>query len=197
MKSPEQSFSDIECVAASRRGDHKAFGQLIQRYQALVYRFLYHFTGNAGDAEDLTQETFLQLYRKLDLHDPKRKFSAWLVTMARNLAVSQHRRRTPTPLAPEIVAEAIRDVLPGPESSMLWQETANELHLAIQKLPDDLREAVIFRYLLDLQINEIAGLLDLPEGTVKSRVFKARQELRDTLARLDQRPSVSAQAHEA
>ncbi len=197
MKPPEHSLSDAECVAASRRGDHQAFGQLIQRYQALVYRFLYHFTGNAGDAEDLTQETFLNLYRKLDLHDPKRKFSAWLVTMARNLAVSQHRRRMPTPLAPEIVAEAIRDVLPGPESTLLWQETANELHLAIRKLPEDLREAVIFRYLLDLQINEIAGLLDLPEGTVKSRVFKARQELRDTLARLDHRPAASTQAHEA
>ncbi|HNV70728.1 MAG TPA: sigma-70 family RNA polymerase sigma factor [Candidatus Ozemobacteraceae bacterium] len=189
MKPPEPSISDAECVAASRRGDQKAFGQLIQRYQALVYRFLFHFTGNASDAEDLTQETFLNLYRKLDLHDPKRKFSAWLLTMARNLAVSQHRRRTPTPLAPEIVAEAIRDVLPSPESSAVWNETANELHLTIQKLPDDLREAVIFRYLLDLQINEIAVLLELPEGTVKSRVFKARQELRDALARLERTPT--------
>ena len=157
-----------------------------------MYRFLFHFMGNASDAEDLTQETFLNLFRKLEMHDPRQKFTAWLITMARNLAISYHRKHAPTPLAPEIVAEAIRDVLPGPENAAMWKETANELHLAIQKLPEDLREAVIFRYLLDLPLQDVALLLEIPEGTVKSRVFKARQELRDALARQEK-----AQAHAA
>ena len=172
---------DQTLLEAAKKGDLKSFESLILRYQGMVYRFLFHFMGNGSDAEDITQETFLNLYRKLSLHNSAQPFSSWLITMARNLAISYHRRRIPTPLAPEIISSAIKDTCSGPELEIVLREDIAELHLALQKLPEGLREVLIMRYLLDIPLQEVAELLNIPEGTAKSRVFKARNELRDLM----------------
>ena len=159
----------------------KGFEEIISRYQSVIFRFLFHFTGNLADAEDITQETFLNLYRKMALYNAAQPLSSWLITMARNLAVSNHRKRTPTPLDPEVLARTIKGFATGPENEVLSRESAQEVHLAVQKLPDQLREVLIMRYFLDLPLQDVAELLNIPEGTAKSRVFKARNELREII----------------
>ena len=186
--------SDNECLAGVRAGDEKAFSTLVQRYQGIVYRYLFHFMGNAQEAEDMTQEAFLMLFRKVHLHDPHQAFQSWLITMARNLAISHHRKKTPISLSPEIINIAIRDISPGPEGASELKETTAELHLAIQKLSEELRDVVIFRYLLGIPLQDVAKLLEIPEGTAKSRLFKARQDLRDLMGRVNPVPLSSAPA---
>jgi len=183
---------DHALLEAAKKGDLKSFETLILRYQGMVYRFLFHFMGNGSDAEDLTQETFLNLYRKLSLHNSAQPFSSWLITMARNLAISYHRKRAPTPLDPDIISAAIKDICSGPESEIVLREDIAELHLGLQKLPEALREVLIMRYLMDIPLQEVAELLNIPEGTAKSRVFKARNELRDLMFQINHQATATA-----
>jgi len=172
-----------QLVEFSKKGDLKAFEELIRRYQEVVYRFLFHFTGNPEDAKDISQETFLMLFRKLALYNSSQPFSSWLITIARNLAISFHRKRSPTPIDPEAIAEAIKDFSSGPESEMLSRESCQEIHFALQELPAQSREVLVMRYLLDIPLQQIAEMLNIPEGTAKSRIFKARNELREVIAK--------------
>jgi RNA polymerase sigma-70 factor (ECF subfamily) len=183
MKPTNQDPPDHVLLESSRKGDFKAFEVLVVRYQNMVFRFLFHFMGNATDAEDITQETFLNLYRKLHLYNSAQPFTSWLMTMARNLAISSHRKHTPTPLDPEIVAQAIKDICSGPETEILLREQAAEVHAALQKLPEQFREVLVMRYLLDIPLQDVAELLNIPEGTAKSRIFKARNELREIMGK--------------
>ncbi|RCK74605.1 MAG: RNA polymerase ECF-type sigma factor [Candidatus Ozemobacter sibiricus] len=163
------------------KGDLDAFEHLVRRHQGVVYRFLYHFLGNAADAEDLTQETFLTLHRKLSQHNPALSFRAWLMTIARHLAISHSRKNVPTPLDPAMLAAAIRDVCPAPERELLLKEASEQVRAALARVAEVHREILVMRYLLDLPLHEVAELLNIPEGTAKSRLFKARAELRERL----------------
>lgn len=174
---------DSELIGESLKGNDHAFETLVRRHQTGVYRFLYHFMGNGPDAEDITQETFLNIHRKLRSHNPAQSFTSWMITIARNLAISHHRRRTPTPLDPLMLASAIKGVTPTPESELLAKEAGEEVHSALQRLPEDIREVLIMRYLMDISLQEVAELLNIPEGTAKSRLFKARNALRTEMAR--------------
>jgi len=175
--------SDSELIQDALRGDAHAFEMLVQRHHSVIYRFLYHFMGNPSDAEDITQETFLNIHRKLRSHNPAQSFCSWIMTIARNLAISHHRRRTPAPLDPAMLAAAIKDVTPNPEQELLAKEAGEEVHMALQRLPAETREILIMRYILDIPLQGVAELLNIPEGTAKSRVFKARNALREQLER--------------
>ncbi len=172
------------------RGDLDAFEQLIQRHQGMVYRFLFHFLGNAADAEDLTQETFLTIHRKLHQHNQALSFRAWMMTIARYLAISHQRKSVPTPLDPVMLAAAIHDVCPAPERELLLKEAGEQVRTALARLPEVHREILVMRYLLDLPLHEVAEMLNIPEGTAKSRLFKARAELRERLEVIDRAASV-------
>ncbi|MBP7633027.1 sigma-70 family RNA polymerase sigma factor [Candidatus Ozemobacteraceae bacterium] len=174
---------DGELVREALRGSAHAFEALVSRHQQGVYRFLYHFMGNAADAEDITQETFLNIHRKLKSHNPAQSFTSWMITIARNLAISHHRRRTPSPLDPALLAAAIKDVTPTPESELLAKEAGEEVHAALQRLPEEIREVLIMRYLMDIPLQQVAEMLNIPEGTAKSRLFKARNVLREQMER--------------
>ncbi len=171
-------------IERSLRGDLKAFETLVRKHQEMVFRFLLHFAGNASDAEDLTQETFLLVHRKLSQHNPAQSFSSWMISIARNLALSHHRKRIPTPLDPTVLGAAIKTCVPGPENEILMKEAGSQVHLAIQHLPDHLREVVILHYILDRPLEVVAELLNIPEGTAKSRLFKARAEMKEALGKL-------------
>lgn len=170
-------------VEEAKKGSLQAFEGIVRHYQGPIFRFLFHFTGHPGEAEDVAQETFLMVHRKLHLHQTGQPFTGWLFTIARNLAVSHHRKRAPAPYDPEVVAAAIRDVTDSPEEALLMKEAADELHHSLQRLPEEFREVLILRYILDLPLQDVAQLLDIPEGTAKSRVFKARNHLREVLSR--------------
>lgn len=178
---PTPDVSDQVLLQGILGGDLDAFEALVGRHQGMVYRFLFHFLGNATDAEDITQETFLLVHRKAALHNPALSFRAWLMTIARNLAVSHRRKSVPRPLDPAVLAGVIRDVSPAPEREVLLREDATQVHACLARLPDQHREILVMRYLLDLPLHEVAELLNIPEGTAKSRLFKARAELRDLL----------------
>lgn len=187
MPIPHGDPPDRDLVAATRAGRLDAFETLVDRYQGLVFRFLFHFMGHRDDAEDITQETFLQLFRKLDCYDPAQSLKAWLLTMARHLAISHHRRQTPAPLDPAVIGELVRDVVSGPEAEVLSRDEVRIVHEALHQLPDEYREVLVMRYLLDMPLQKVAEVLNIPEGTAKSRVFHARGLLRDALLRQENR----------
>jgi RNA polymerase sigma-70 factor, ECF subfamily len=172
---------DQELVEAVRKGNLASFDTLVHRYQGIVHRFLFHFMRHSQDAEDVTQETFVTFYRKLDLYKPEHALKSWLLTMARNLAISHHRRRTAAPVDPEILADLVRDVASGPEHEVVLRERVREVQDALGRLPDEMREVLVMRYMLDFPIQKVAEVLNIPEGTAKSRAFQARAALKESL----------------
>jgi len=180
----QDTLSDQQLVESAKNGNLNDFEALVNRYQGIVFRFLYHFMGNHNDAEDFTQETFIHLYRKLSLYNPAQSFKTWLITMARNLAVSHYRKRSPTPIDPEIIADVVKDVVSGPEVEALIKESTREVQSALHRLSDEMREVLVMRYMLDFSIQKVAEALNIPEGTAKSRAFQARSELRAALTKV-------------
>ena len=183
-------------VRRCQAGDAAAWEDIVQRFHRRIFNLCYRFTGTSDDAEDLTQEVFIKMYRTLDSYDPaKGAFLTWVSTMTRNLLVDHFRRTklerlsdsmdaTPEgeedgPRMSDRIADKSRDAHSQAES----QEVKVAVHAALQKLSPDLREAVILRDLQDLDYREIAIVLRVPEGTVKSRINRGRAELGRVLQR--------------
>ena len=179
----EPEVTDQQLIEQVKSGQLKSFEALVIRHQGMVFRFLFHFMGNQADAEDITQETFITVHRKLHQHNPAQSFKSWMMTIARNLAISFHRKRSPTPLDPSKLADAVKGCSPAPEEYLLLKEAGTEVHEALSELPDISREVLIMHYLLDLPLQSVSELLNIPEGTVKSRLFKARKQIRAKLTK--------------
>ena len=163
MEEPEPAL-----IRAAAAGDLAAFEQLVRTYQQHVWRFLRRLLGDASAAEDVTQETFLRVFRRLPTFTFEAKFSTWVFQIARNAGVDELRsRRRRTSLASL--------ARPGPSASAA--EARAEIEAALASLPVDLREAVVLVEVLGLRYHEVARVLGIPEGTVKSRMFSARSRL--------------------
>ena len=181
------------CVA----GDAAAWEELVRQYQRRIYSICYRFTGSAEQAEDLTQEVFIRLYRVLDSYDPQRAaFPTWLTTLTRNLLVDHFRRSRPDRMTDSLdapaahldpdsanLADQLADPTPGPHRGVERREARAIVQQALGRLSPDLREAVILRDLQDMDYREIATVLNVPEGTVKSRINRGRMELARLLSR--------------
>ena len=180
------------CIA----GDAVAWEEIVQRYNRRIYNICYRFAGTSHDAEDLTQEVFIKMYRTLNSYDvSKGAFMTWVTTITRNLLVDhfrksrQDRQTDSLDAAPSEHEDAmplgdpIADGGPAPDSKVQSRETGEAVHGALQKLSPELREAVILRDLQDMDYREIAALLKVPEGTVKSRINRGRAELARLLQR--------------
>lgn len=180
------------CVA----GDAAAWEEIVQRFNRRIYNICYRFAGSATDAEDLTQDVFIKVYRTLDSFDAERaSFTTWLTTVTRNLLVD-HFRKTKYDRATDSIdaapgededrlplSEQLEDKGPTPDSRLEKRETREMVHKALQKLSPELREAVILRDLQDMDYRDIAQVLKVPEGTVKSRINRGRTELARLLQR--------------
>jgi RNA polymerase sigma-70 factor (ECF subfamily) len=181
--------SDLELVKRCLRGDDAAWEVLLQTYTRRVYNLCYRFTGRSEDAEDLTQEIFIKVFRTLKSYDPLRaKFTTWINRIARNHLVDHYRRTRGDRATSVLDGEMpIADASPGgnPEGSVESRERRERLQAGLSRLSPDLREAVILRDLQDLDYAEIAQVLQIPEGTVKSRINRGRLELARTLKRMD------------
>jgi RNA polymerase sigma-70 factor, ECF subfamily len=178
-------------------GDAAAWEEIVHRYQRRIYNICYRFAGSAEDADDLTQEVFIKMYKTLDSYNVERgAFLTWVTTITRNLLVDhfrkgKHDRLTDsldaTPVQEEegrTLAEQMEDQgTVGPDEQVRSREAAEAVHEALQKLSPELREAVILRDLQDMDYKEIAGVLKVPEGTVKSRINRGRVELARLLSR--------------
>jgi RNA polymerase sigma-70 factor, ECF subfamily len=180
------------CIA----GDAVAWEEIVQRYHRRIYNICYRFTGSGTDADDLTQEVFIKMYRTLNTYDTERgAFMTWATTVTRNLLVDHFRKTRQervtdsldTPASEQEdampLSERIPDRGPAPDSKVQSREAGEAVHQALQKLSPELREAVILRDLQDMDYREIATALRVPEGTVKSRINRGRAELGRLLQR--------------
>ena len=180
------------CIA----GDAAAWEEIVQRYNRRIYNICYRFAGSADDAQDLTQEVFIKMYRTLSTYDVERgAFMTWVTTITRNLLVDHFRKTKQERMTESLdtaasehedampLSEQIPDRGPSPDSNIQSRETKDAVHMALQKLSPELREAVILRDLQDMDYKEVAAVLKVPEGTVKSRINRGRAELARLLQR--------------
>jgi RNA polymerase sigma-70 factor, ECF subfamily len=159
---------DPRTVRAAARGDLAAFEQLVRAYQTHVWRFLRHLLGDASLAEDCTQETFLRVHRRLASFRFRSKFSTWVFAIARNAGIDALRGRERR--------SRLLDELPAPPPSRDPADRV-EIAAAVASLPDKLREAFVLVEVLGLTYHEAGVAAGAPEGTMKSRVFRARERL--------------------
>ena len=176
-------------------GDSGAWAELVRGHHRRVYGLCYRFTGNAADAEDLTQDVFLKIYANLASFDGGRgSLQVWIATMTRNLLVDNF-RRTRNLRATSSLDEGWDgedDLRPvdrltargvSPHEAAAQKELAKMVQAALAQVPMEMREAVILRDLQDMDYKEIAQVLEIPEGTVKSRISRGRAELARLLER--------------
>jgi RNA polymerase sigma-70 factor (ECF subfamily) len=173
------SRTDAELIGLVAHGDHRAFEELHRRYARPVLGIALRRIGDRGRAEDATQDTFASLWRSAGRFDPARgKATSWLFTVARNAIVDGLRRRSETTVdAPPDVPEPG----PGPDAAAESEWVSWRVHRAIETLPDQERTLIELAYWSGLSQSEIAGKLDVPLGTVKTRTRSALQRLADEL----------------
>jgi RNA polymerase sigma-70 factor (ECF subfamily) len=192
----QKSLADL--AARCLTGDAQAWEQLARTQHRKIYGICYRFTGSQSDAEDLTQEAFLKMYRNLASFDPaKGSFSTWLTTLTRNLLVDNYRRsrleRTSDSLDESYdgeedgptKADRLADGGKTQEQHVAGLELKAQIQEALKLVSPDLREAVILRDLEDMDYKDIAEILGVPQGTVKSRISRGRSELARLLKRIE------------
>lgn len=164
-------------------GDDAAWEQLVRENTRRVYGLCYRFTGRDSEAQDLTQEVFLRVYRALgSFRASEGAFATWLARLTRNLLID-HYRRTRNERVTDSIEEQLPRVEQGfvsvarPDSALAGQEASHLLQGALNKLSPELRETIIMRDLQEMEYREIATVLEIPEGTVKSRLNRGRAEL--------------------
>jgi RNA polymerase sigma-70 factor, ECF subfamily len=177
---PGRADPDAAAVDRARRGDLDAFDGLVRKYQDRLVGYLRSLIGNAADAEDLAQDAFIRAYRGLARFGGRSLFRTWLYQIATNVARTHHARR-PAAIDAGAASLAGRDEPAAPvdlESQIVLRDRIDR---ALAALPADLREAVVLRDVEGLDYRDIAELMDVPLGTVESRIFRGRQRLRAAL----------------
>ncbi len=158
------------------KGDTEAFAELIERYKVAVYNLCARMLGNPTEAEDAAQEVFLRAYNQLATYQSGRRFSTWLLSIASHYCIDLLRRRRPV-VDIESIAFWKQSDQPEPEETALSGETRDEVRELLQKLPEKYRGVIVLRYWQDLSYEEIAEATGLSVGTVKTRLFRARELL--------------------
>jgi len=187
--------SDAQLIHSCLRGDGPAWEELVRRHTRRVYNLCYRFTGNGAAAEDLSQEVFLRVYRTLASYQSVYgAFPTWLTSVTRNLLVDHYRRTRRDRLT-----DSIDDAMPqieekhspvrSPDKLAQAMELSEQLQQGLARLSPELREAVILRDLQELEYAEIRVILQVPEGTVKSRINRGRIELARVLEEMGVRPA--------
>lgn len=178
---------ESELITAVLGGDPEAYGVLVDRYQDRLYNALVHFVGDRTEAEDIAQEAFLQAYLKLAMFQRQSAFYTWLYRIAFNTAVSRRRRRkaeTSIELAREHSGLEPEDPAESPERRLDRQEQVEQLYVALDRLSDEHRMILVLREIDGLDYEAIAEVLEINVGTVRSRLHRARLQLRDKLRQM-------------
>jgi len=176
-------------VKEVKKGDQSAFEDIVSFYQTKVYHICLRMIGNAYEAEDLAQEAFIRAYTNIHTFDEKRKFSTWLYRIATNLTIDRIRKKKPDyHLDAEVRGTDGLDMYSQlaadqalPEEEVESLELQSYIHKEILALPPKYRSVIVLRYLDELALQEIAEVLDIPVGTVKTRVHRGREALRKRL----------------
>ena len=186
---------DAQLVQQCLQGDASAWEELVRRHSRRIFNVCYRFTGNRTEAEDLSQDVFLRVYRTLGSYRSAHGgFGTWVTSVTRNLLID-HYRRTKR----DRITDSLDDAMPvvenkesagrRPDEQALLGELSNQVQSALTRLSPELREAVILRDLQQLEYAEIRTVLGVPEGTVKSRINRGRIELARILQQMGVRPS--------
>ncbi|MBI4123498.1 MAG: RNA polymerase sigma factor RpoE [Betaproteobacteria bacterium RIFCSPLOWO2_12_FULL_68_19] len=181
---------DRQLVARAQRGDKQAFGLLVEKYQRKLARLLSRFIRDPAEVEDVTQEAFIKAYRALPAFRGDSAFYTWLyrigINTAKNYLMAMGRR---APTSTEVEAEEAEGFEEGeqlrdintPESVLLSNEIAQTVNSTIEKLPEELRKAIQMREIEGMSYEDIAQAMDCPIGTVRSRIFRAREAIAEQL----------------
>ena len=181
---------DRELVAAAKTGDNKAFEALLKKYRKSVYYMLLKMIKNPDDAEDLTQEAFAKAFNSIEKFDATYAFSTWLFRIATNNCIDFIRKKRVQTVSIDQPMEGddgsnirfdVRDDDLDPNQSMLKQQRKRFLNMAIDRLPEKYRMLVELRYFKELSYEEVAQELQIPLGTVKAQLFRARELLNQEL----------------
>ncbi len=188
--------ADKDLVVFARSGSEQAYRELLERYQRPVFSLVYRMVRDRETAEDLAQETFVKVFNNLESYNPKFKFSSWIFKIATNLTIDTLRRkelqtvsldgsryaRTDEEVEASRVTVASSDETP--EERLEAKELGAEIESAIGRLRPEYRTAILLRHVEGRPYEEIAEIMDIPLGTVKTYIHRARMELRETLSHL-------------
>jgi len=183
--SEREHLDDRTLVARILEGDRDRFTELVKRYEKRIINYVYRITHRYEDAHDLAQEIFVKVYVALDRYDPKYQFSTWLFRIAQNSAIDALRKKSvnevsisPKPGEDDTKEREFADTGVSPYRAMSNKQLADAIDLAVKNLPSDYRELIQLRHFAELSYEEIASMKRLPLGTVKNKLFRARNLLK-------------------
>ena len=191
----QEKLREEALVWAAQEGDREAMEQLFHRFRDAIYQYIFHMTRDEEEAADLTQDTFIRVFHSLNKLRQAGAFRVWLYRIAVNLVRDERRRSTPSTLSLESMSQQdggegeedstpveIPDWSDNPETVTLRDEGQRAVRTAINELSEDHREVVVMHHLEGLELRDMAKLLEIPVGTVKSRLARARAHLHRLLA---------------
>ncbi|MGE7768737.1 RNA polymerase sigma factor SigW [Peribacillus sp. NPDC096540] len=174
------------------KGDHNAFGEIVELYKDKVFQICFRMLGNRQEAEDLAQEAFVRAFVNIRSFNIQMKFSTWLYRIATNLCIDRLRKKKPDYYLDAEVSgtdglnmySQIASDLAKPEVEVESLELQETIQVEIMKLPEKYRSVIVLKYIEELSLKEISEILDLPVGTVKTRIHRGREALRKQLRHL-------------
>jgi RNA polymerase sigma factor (sigma-70 family) len=177
---------DIQLVERARKGDQLAYGELLGRYRDAIYFMLLKMVNSPVDAEDLTIEAFGKAFKNIDQYTPNFAFSTWLFKIATNNCIDFIRKKRASHVSLDQSADG--EDSPDPESNLINQQKIKHMRNVVSKLKPRYRKLVELRYFSEYSYDEIAEELDIPIGTVKAQLFRARELLLNILSRSQEKP---------
>ena len=180
-----QSLTDVELIAKAISGREDGFEELVRRYQRPITNYVFRMLNDYDASLDVTQEVFIKVYNSLSRYSSEYKFSTWLYRIAHNAAIDYIRRRSPNEQSIETENKdgayqlQIESPNPTPEQERERSEWRTEIEAVVKCLPAVYRELILLRHSQDLSYDEIAEITNLPLGTVKNRLFRAREMMRE------------------
>jgi RNA polymerase sigma-70 factor (ECF subfamily) len=184
-----ETISDVELMLKVKRGDREAFGLLVHRYRKPLINFIYRFTTNPGESEDLAQEVFVRAYQSAAKYEPKAAFSTWLYRIATNVALNylrDHKPKLSRSLDSDLEGEGtprleIRDKAALVDERLMEREKGLHIRRALASLPENQRLAIVLTKYQELSLKDAGEILNCSETAVKSLIFRAYTTLRETL----------------
>ena len=182
-------MDDLKIIESCLLGNTQIFSRLIDNYKNMVYNLAYRISNNPHEAEDISQEAFLRAYQSLARFNPSYKFSTWLYQITLNIIRDKFKRKeidytsldAPVETDDSEFYSQPTDLTDNPEQIIAQKENLQAIQKAIYSLPVKYREVIVLRHLQDLSYIEIANILKLPQGTVKIRLYRAREQLKKIL----------------
>ena len=176
---------EMQLILAAKQGNRKAFSELMEAYAKKIYYAAYSFMKNVDDAADISQDVFLKVYTNLDSFDEKRAFFPWIYRITKNLCLNKLKKcENRNSSMPEY--DFIESKYTAPDEHVLKKEEVDSLQDAINSLSENFREIILLKHFEECSYAEISEILDIPIGTVMSRLYGARKKLREILDEQEQ-----------